>query len=49
MPYARLLLAVAALRDHNQERARALLEDLSREFPHNHLYSQELARLSLHP
>jgi hypothetical protein len=44
-PYARLLLAVAALRDHNQEQARALLEGLAREFPHNHLYWQELAKL----
>ncbi len=45
LPYARLLLAVAALRDHNQERARELLSGLSREYPHNRLYHEELARL----
>ncbi|MGA2988857.1 MAG: hypothetical protein ABSD88_00175 [Candidatus Korobacteraceae bacterium] len=45
-PYARLLLAVAALRDKDAAGARALLEDLSREFPHNHLYATELARLA---
>jgi hypothetical protein len=45
LPYARLLLAVAALRDHNQERARNLLAGLAREYPHNRLYHEELARL----
>lgn len=44
-PYARVLLAVAALRDHDNSRARDLLAGLSREFPQNRLYSQELARL----
>jgi hypothetical protein len=44
-PYARLLLAVAALRDGDSAQARALLEDLAREFPHNPLYSRELAQL----
>jgi len=44
-PYARLLLAVAALRDHQQERARALLQGLAQEFPQNDLYRRELARL----
>jgi hypothetical protein len=44
-PYARLLLAVAALRDQNRSQARAILEDLARQFPHNHLYAEELARL----
>ncbi len=44
-PYARVLLAVAALRDHNAPRAKQLLEGLSREFPRNRLYTQELARL----
>jgi hypothetical protein len=44
-PYARILLAVAALRDKNAGRARELLESLAREFPHNPLYRQELARL----
>ncbi|MGI9101397.1 MAG: hypothetical protein ACR2IF_03035 [Terriglobales bacterium] len=45
MPYARLLLAVAALRDHDRARARLLLEELARQYPHNHLYGQELAKL----
>lgn len=44
-PYARLLLAVAALRDRDRRRARDLLEELAREFPGNRLYAQELARL----
>jgi len=44
-PFAKLLLAVAALRDHNTEGARALLDGLVREYPHNPLYTEELARL----
>lgn len=44
-PYARLLLAVAALRDKNIAKARELLSALAREFPHNRLYAQELAQL----
>jgi hypothetical protein len=45
LPYARLLLVVAALRDNNREQARALLEGLAQEFPRNHLYTEELAQL----
>ena len=45
-PFARLLLAVAALRDRDKDRARDLLAGLAREFPHNQLYVQELASLS---
>lgn len=45
LPYARVLLAVAALRDKNTGRARELLEGLSKAFPHNPLYLEELARL----
>jgi hypothetical protein len=45
LPYARMLLAVAALRDKQQDQARNILEGLSREFPHNHLYATELAKL----
>ena len=48
MPYARVLLAVAALRDKNVARARELLAGLTAEFPHNPLYQQELARLGTH-
>lgn len=45
LPYAKVLLAVAALRDKNTAWAKELLEGLAREFPHNRLYAQELARL----
>ncbi len=45
-PFARLLLAVAALRDHNRNHARDLLRELAQEFPNNHLYNRELARLN---
>jgi hypothetical protein len=44
-PYARLLLAVAAIRGKDIPRARELLAALAREFPHNRLYAQELAQL----
>lgn len=47
-PYARLLLAVAALRDHDRATAKNLLQGLAQQFPHNPLYSRELARLD-HP
>ncbi len=45
LPYARLLLAVAALRDKDRDQARSLLRGLAQEFPANHLYVQELAKL----
>ncbi len=45
LPYARVLLAVAALRDRNVPRAKELLEGLAKQFPNNPLYGQELARL----
>ncbi len=45
LPYARRLLAVAALRDKDRTTARNLLEGLAREFPANHLYTVELAKL----
>jgi len=44
-PFARLLLAVAALRDKDRVTARTLLAGLSTEFPHNQLYAKELARI----
>jgi hypothetical protein len=44
-PYARLLIAVAALRDQNKGQARDILRDLVRQFPLNRLYSEELGRL----
>jgi hypothetical protein len=45
LPYARLLLAVAALRDNDRNRAKDLLRNLAQEFPDNHLYQRELDRL----
>lgn len=45
LPYARLLLAVAAVRDGNRARGRELLAGLAREYPNNHLYALELAKL----
>ena len=44
-PYARLLLAVAALRDKDWNQAKELLRGLAAEFPRNRLYFEELARL----
>jgi hypothetical protein len=44
-PFARLLLAVAALRDKDKQTARVLLAGLAKEFPGNQLYVTELARL----
>jgi hypothetical protein len=44
-PYAQLLLAVAALRNQDRDRARSILRDLAMQFPHNRLYAEELARL----
>ncbi len=45
LPYARLLLAVAALRDGNRNKARELLGWLAAHYPHNSLYQEELAKL----
>lgn len=45
-PYARLLLAVAALRDKDNKTARDLLQGLASEFPKNDLYAKELARIN---
>lgn len=44
-PYARMLLAVAALRDNDSVGAARMLEGLVREFPHNRLYAAELAKI----
>jgi hypothetical protein len=44
-PFARMMLAVAALRDNNPNEARVILTELSREYPQNTLYAQELARI----
>jgi hypothetical protein len=44
-PFAKMLLAVAALRDNNPVRARELLGELHRRFPDNELYKRELDRI----
>ena len=44
-PYARLLLAIAALRDHDHSTARRLLAGLAQQFPRNPLYRQELNKI----
>lgn len=44
-PYARLLLAVAALRDGNRKKARELLGWLAVQYPQNRLYKDELTKL----
>lgn len=44
-PFAQLLLAVAALRDHNKEKAKELLTSLATEFPNNPLYARQLAKI----
>ena len=45
-PFAKLLLAVAALRDNNRNLARELLSGLHNRFPNNPLYLRELDRLT---
>jgi hypothetical protein len=44
-PFARLLLAVAALREKDTHTAKTLLAGLATEFPDNKLYSKELSRI----
>ena len=45
LPYARLILAVADIRDKAPQKARLKLEWLAQEFPGNRLYREELAKL----
>jgi len=45
LPFAQLLLAVAALRDKNRKQAGDLLAGLVRQFPNNTLFRRELDRL----
>lgn len=45
-PYAKILLALAALRAHHPAEAAPWLEDLANEFPGNPLYAQELRRIA---
>ncbi|HZQ25464.1 MAG TPA: hypothetical protein VFA89_21935 [Terriglobales bacterium] len=44
-PFARILLAIAYVREKDIVRARELLESLHTEFPANPLFAQEIARL----
>jgi hypothetical protein len=44
-PFARILLAIAYVREKDKARARELLVSLRAEFPQNPLFTQEIARL----
>lgn len=44
-PFARILLAIAYVRDKDAPRAREILVSLQKDFPNNHLFPLELARL----
>lgn len=44
-PFARILLAIAYVREKNRPRALELLSDLQRDFPGNTLFPREMARL----
>ena len=44
-PFARILLAIAYVRDKNKPQARAILVSLRDEFPRNPLFAREIARL----
>ena len=48
-PFARILLAIAYVRDKDKPRAKELLASLRDEFPKNPLFANELARLSAAP
>lgn len=44
-PFARILLAIAFVREHKRPEARALLASLQQEFPNNPLFAREIARI----
>ena len=48
-PFARILLAIAYVREKDVARARELLKGLQQEFPNNTLFCRELARLDKSP
>jgi hypothetical protein len=48
-PFARILLAIAYVREKNKPRARELLVSLRDEFPQNRLFAQEITRLDIQP
>jgi len=45
-PFARLMLALAALREKNPDLARLQLQELATEFPENPLFAKELAKVT---
>jgi hypothetical protein len=45
-PFARLMLALAALREKDPDLARQQLQELTREFPENPLFAKELAKVT---
>jgi hypothetical protein len=45
-PYAKVLLAIAALRDDRKQDAKELIAYLAREFPRNDLFRDELKKLA---
>jgi hypothetical protein len=45
-PFARLMLALAALRERNTDLARSNLQELVAEFPENPLFASELAKIT---
>jgi hypothetical protein len=45
-PYAKILLAIAALRGGQKDEAKRLLIELAEQFPHNDLFQTELKKLS---
>jgi hypothetical protein len=48
-PFARILLAIAYVREKDKVRARELLVSLRNDFPQNPLFTQEIARLDTQP
>jgi len=48
-PFARILLAIAYVREKDRPRARELLIGLRDEFPQNPLFGEEIARLDVRP
>ena len=48
-PFAKILLALAALREKKPEVARAQFKELVAEFPENPLFASELAKLKVSP
>lgn len=48
-PFAKIMLALAALREEKPEVARIQLKELVAEFPENSLFANELAKLGVPP